>query len=169
MLRQLPRGGRSRPGVCWCNRRLGRSHDEGKMSVSSALPVIGAALLVEDLERHHNWIIEGNRDLELQDFDVVGVLEDNAWRPIVEGAKRWLDGYEGRLGIHGPFRDVPLACTDPSVRRIVDYRMNQALDICEALGATNIVVNSPFTIRDYDYFDHFPDARVWLWRRGLQT
>jgi sugar phosphate isomerase/epimerase len=138
-------------------------------SASSSLPVIGAALLVDDLERHHNWIIEGKRDLELQDFDVVGVLEDNAWQPIVDRARRWLDGYEGRLGIHGPFRDVPLACTDPAVRRIVDYRMNQALDICEALGATNVVIHSPFTIWDYDSFDHFPGARERLVERVHKT
>jgi len=136
---------------------------------TSNLPVIGAALLVEDLERHHNWIIESQRDLELQDFDVVTVLEDNAWGPIVAKARHYLDGFEGRLGIHGPFRDVPLACTDPAVRRIVDHRMNQALDICGELGATAIVVHSPFTIWDYDNFDHFNGSRERLVERVHKT
>lgn len=132
-------------------------------------PVIGAALLVDDLERHHNWIIESQRDLELQDFDPVSVLEDQSWGPLVEKAKHYLDGYEGRLGIHGPFRDLPLAASDPAVRRIVDLRMNQALDICGELGATAIVVHSPFTIWDYDNFDHFTGARERLMERVHKT
>jgi hypothetical protein len=30
-----------------------------------------------------------------------------------------LDGFEGRLGIHGPFYDVPMNCNDPELMPIV--------------------------------------------------
>lgn len=137
--------------------------------MNQELPIIGVALLVEDLERHHNWLIEGRRDLELQDFCSPELLEDDAWHGLAGEARRWLDGYDGRLGIHGPFYDLPIASSDPAVRRIVDRRLDQALDICEALGATNVVIHSPFTTWAYNNFEHFPGSRERLIERCHKT
>ena len=81
------------------------------------LPIVGVAMMVADLDRHHNWIIEGRRDLELQDFIDPAIL-DGDWRGYVERARHRLDGHDGRLGIHGPFYDLPLAASDPAIREV---------------------------------------------------
>jgi sugar phosphate isomerase/epimerase len=120
--------------------------------MSSELPTIGAAMMVAELEQHHNWLIEGRRDLEIQDF-IDTTLLDGDWRSRVEASKRWLDGYEGRLGIHGPFYDLPLCARDPAIREVVRRRLEEALHVCEAMNATHCVIHSPFTTWDYNHLD----------------
>lgn len=137
--------------------------------MSNELPVIGVALMVEDLEQHHNWLIEGQRPLEIQDFCDPDLLEEGEWRGLADKANRWLEGYEGQLGIHGPYTNLPIAAGDPAIRRVVEQRFNQGLDICEALGATIMVIHSPFTTWDYNSFDHFPGSRQRLVERAHKT
>ena len=122
------------------------------------LPIVGVAMMVADLDRHHNWIIEGRRDLELQDFIDPAIL-DGDWRGYVERARHQLDGHDGRLGIHGPFYDLPLAASDPAIREVVRHRLDQALAACEALSATHLVVHSPYTTWDYHNLDRLPGQR----------
>lgn len=126
--------------------------------MSAELPTIGAAMNVADIEAHRDWLIEGQRDLEIQDFFDTSVL-DGDWKGRVEQAKKLLDGYEGRLGIHGPFYNLPLDARDPAIRDVVRRRMEQALSVCEALNATHCVVHSPFTTWDYNNVDRFPEWR----------
>jgi len=127
--------------------------------MSNDLPTIGAAMLVADLEAHRDWLIEGQRDLEIQNPISPDVL-DGDWRSHVAGIKQLLDGYEGRLGIHGPFIDLPLDAADPLIRSVVRKRMEQALDVCEALGATHCVIHSPYKTWDYNNIDRFPEWRA---------
>ena len=119
---------------------------------------IGAALMVSDLATYRDWLIDGQRDLEIQDFYQPELL-DGDWQASVDEAKRQLDGFEGRLGIHGPFPGFSIATTDPLVRPVVQKRMDQALDVCDALGATQMVVHSPYTFWDYNNFDNGFEAR----------
>ncbi len=65
-------------------------------------PVLGAALSINSLPAHREWLLSRQRDLELQDFFRAEVL-DGDWRSVADRVKRHLDGFEGRLGIHGPF------------------------------------------------------------------
>lgn len=108
------------------------------------LPVLGAALMIADLERFMPFLHEAPRDLELQDFFKPEVLSGD-WQPMVEHARSLLDGHEGRVGIHGPFVNLPLASTDPEIRAVVNKRMHQGLDACEALGGTHMVIHSPYS------------------------
>jgi hypothetical protein len=82
---------------------------------------IGAALKVADLPRYRDWLIADQRDLEIQDFcrpTSFSAIGRAGWpRP-----DRMLDGFEGRLGIHGPFYDVPMNCNDPEIMPIVTNR-----------------------------------------------
>jgi len=110
---------------------------------------IGAALMVADLEVHRDWLIEGQRDLELQDFFNWANLGDAA-QDLVAKAKPVLRGYTGRLGIHGPFYDLPLDCHDPEIREVVQKRLSQAMDVAAALGATQMVLHSPYTTWDHN-------------------
>lgn len=123
-----------------------------------SLPIIGAALTVEELAGYRDWILDHNRDLELQSFHTAQVLNGD-WQPLVDRAKELLDGYTGRLGIHGPFWGFTLHSKDPDIRTVVAKRLDQGLDICAALGATQMVIHSPYTTWDYNNFDNNDDAR----------
>lgn len=122
------------------------------------LPIVGAAMLVEHLERHHNWILEGQRDLELQDYCDPELLEGD-WRGRTEWARSMLGSFAGRLGIHGAFWNLPLNAYDPLIRDVVKRRLWQGLDVCDVLGATHMVVHSPYTTWDYNNLDKDPGAR----------
>lgn len=113
------------------------------------LPTLGAALTTDDLAAHHDWLREAPRDLELQSFVDAEVLNGD-WRPAAERARSLLDGHEGRLGLHGPFWGFTIASHDPDVRAVVRRRLDQALDVCGALGATQLVIHSPFTTWGYN-------------------
>jgi sugar phosphate isomerase/epimerase len=121
-------------------------------------PLIGAAINVADLAQWGDWIVRDNRDLELQDFCYPAVITGD-WAPRVEEARRRLDGYTGRLGIHGPFWGFTLDSQDPDVREIVRRRLDQGLDVCAALGATQMVAHSPYTTWDGNNLDTSPGAR----------
>jgi sugar phosphate isomerase/epimerase len=108
---------------------------------------IGAALKVADLPKYRDWLIADQRDLEIQDFYSTETLLGD-WEGLVAKAKSLLDGFEGRLGIHGPFYDVPMNCNDPELMPIVTRRFMTGLRAAIALGASQMVVHSPFTIWD---------------------
>ncbi|WJY23066.1 sugar phosphate isomerase/epimerase family protein [Fontisubflavum oceani] len=116
---------------------------------------IGAALMVADLPHYRDWLIDGQRDLEIQDFFATELLLGD-WRPRVDQAKALLDGFEGRLGIHGPFVGVPIDNDDPEIAPLITKRFLTGLEICAALGATQMVVHSPYTTWDYNNFDNYP-------------
>lgn len=114
-----------------------------------SLPLkVGGAMNVAELATHRDWLIEDQRDLEIQDFYDNNLL-DGDWRPLVRQARDLLDGYTGRLGIHGPTEGLPLICADRRVQALVTERLRQALEVAAELGATHMVVHSPF-----DYFGH---------------
>ncbi len=135
---------------------------------STNLPVVGAALVIGELERLHNWVMEKDRDLELQEFCMAEVLNAD-WTPLVDRYKRLLDGHAGRVGIHGPFWGFDIATRDPDVRVVVRKRLMQGLDVCEALGGTHMVVHSPFTTWDYNNFDSNPGERDEVIGRCVKT
>ena len=64
--------------------------------------VLGAAMMTAEIPDHIDWLRERDRDLEIQDWFLPAALEDPA--PLVAAAKQALDGWSGRLGIHGPSR-----------------------------------------------------------------
>lgn len=111
--------------------------------MSVQLPLVGAAMPIAELPKHLAWLLEGQRDLELWDASYGDVL-DGEWRSLVREARRLLDGYTGRLGIHGPWNGVPLTCPDARVRALASDRLKQGLEFAGALGATHMVIHSPF-------------------------
>ncbi|WP_172298229.1 sugar phosphate isomerase/epimerase [Pseudoruegeria sp. HB172150] len=127
-------------------------------------PVIGAALGVSDLPTYRDWLFEKDRDLELQSFWQAEALADGSWRPLAEEANKHLDGFKGRLGIHGPFWGLSFSNFDFEIREIVRRRMMAGLDVCEALGATQMVVHSPITTWDHFNMAMYPDG----WERTVE-
>ena len=125
------------------------------------LPIrIGAALQVHELSTYREWLIADQRDLEIQDFYNCNLLDED-WKPLLQQAKTVLDGYHGRLGIHGPTDGLPLITLDKRVRTLVQDRLKQGLDVCGELGATHMVLHSPF-----DCFGHAQMQHTWS--QGLQ-
>jgi sugar phosphate isomerase/epimerase len=129
------------------------------MPFHDGLPILGAALSARTIPINRDWLFDRNRDLELQDFHAAEVLNGD-WRGLVTHIKALLDGFQGRLGIHGPFWGFTIDSQDPDVRAIVTRRLLQGLEVCEALGATHMVVHSPYTTWDYNNFDDNPKSRV---------
>lgn len=123
---------------------------------SAALPVLGAALPIERLGEHRDWLLEhGGRDLEIQDGFLSEVL-DGDWSPRVAQAKGALEGYGGRLGIHGPYDGYWLATSDPALRRFIADRYRQALAFAAELGASHMVIHSPFLFFGHPQVAHTP-------------
>lgn len=121
----------------------------------TSLPLLGAAMPVEVLRAHLDFILPENRDLELQDFFDADLLNGD-WKARADEAKALLSGYSGRLGIHGPFWGLNIANPDTDLRRLVAHRMMQGLDVCEHLGATQMVIHSPFSAWDFNNLDNNP-------------
>ena len=119
----------------------------------TSLPILGAAMTLDEVETHRDWLFEKPRDLELQDFVEAETLGGD-WKPLAERARRLLDGHRGRRGIHGPFWGFTIASQDPDVRAVVRKRLGQALDVCETIGATQMVVHSPYTTWSYNNLDN---------------
>lgn len=125
------------------------------MSRKNSPPVVGAALGLDDLEQHRDWLLERQRDLEIQDFISIEALTGD-WRPIAERAKKLLDGHTGRVGIHGPFWGWQIDTQDPDVREIVKRRLDTGLEALRAIngkkGGGHMVVHSPSTLWDYNHY-----------------
>lgn len=138
------------------------------MTDAPARPTLGVALPLDGLRRHRDWILERQRDLELQDFFWAHVL-DGDWRPIADAIRAELDGYAGRLGVHGPFWGFDVASQDPEIRAVVRKRMLQGLDVCGHVGATQMVVHSPYTTWDYNNLDYYPGSRDAVIERAHAT
>jgi sugar phosphate isomerase/epimerase len=126
--------------------------------MSLSKPILGAALPLAALSQYRDWILEKQRDLEVQDFFWADVLNGD-WKPVAEAILKELDGYRGRLGVHGPFWGFNIATQDPDVRAVVKKRMSQGLDVCAALGASQMVIHSPYTTWDYNNLDYNPGSR----------
>ncbi len=121
-------------------------------------PRVGAAISLLDLPRLKPWLLEGMRDLELQDFCFASIL-DGDWQGLAAQAKRMLDGFAGRLGIHGPFRGFEMDARDPDIQAVVARRMDQTVDVAVALDARQIVIHSPYRTWDFHNIDLRPRAR----------
>jgi sugar phosphate isomerase/epimerase len=136
--------------------------------MSASKPFVGAALRSSELESMRDWLLEGPRDLEIQDFYSAERLDD--WQPIVAHIQRHLDGYTGRLGVHGPNPSVTYAPNDPKVADLVRERFLQGLDVCEALGATQMVIHSPFVFLGNPFLPHVERmGQDWRFERAYHT
>ncbi|MCY6383241.1 sugar phosphate isomerase/epimerase family protein [Hoeflea prorocentri] len=126
--------------------------------VQKDIPVLGAALTLRTASHLKEWLFESDRDLEIQDFVLPQLLNGN-WQAIAGEYKKLLDGYRGRVGIHGPFYGFDIASNDPEIQAIIEKRLLQGLSVCEALGATHMVVHSPFTLWQHNNFGDDPGSR----------
>ncbi|NDJ60782.1 MAG: TIM barrel protein, partial [Chloroflexi bacterium] len=101
---------------------------------------MGASTDVRRLPEICDWIIEGQRDLEL--YTLAGFIEPpQPWKEVFKDVPKMLDGHTGNFGLHGPI--PPLASMDPDITEIVLRRLREALDVCAEINATHMVIHSP--------------------------
>lgn len=104
---------------------------------------IGACLAPHEIEDHRNWLFDSDRDIELQGFslhkDLTTEFEDR-----ISSARKALAGFQGRLGIHGPYEGLDMDNKDCEVRPVVTARYLKALQAAERVGARQMVLHSPF-------------------------
>src|SRR4051812_22835252 len=106
------------------------------------LPLLGAAMTLASVPQHLDWLNEGGRALEIQDPTSPEVL-DGDLKTIIQNARTLLGDFHGKLGIHGPFRDLTLASDEPKIKKVVIERLHQGLDFAHEIGATHMVMHSP--------------------------
>lgn len=131
-------------------------------------PIIGAALRLDEFIQNRDFMEEKNRDLELQDFHWPAMIGGDM-SDLIKRTKDTLKNYQGRIGIHGPFWDFNVAAWDPQFRALAQKHMQKGLDVCASIGATHMVVHSPFTIWDFHNRDNYPNARAGLIERATET
>jgi sugar phosphate isomerase/epimerase len=105
-------------------------------------------MMIDNLAGFRDWLLQDGRDLEIQDA-CIGEFLDGDWQPAARRVVDLLDGYTGRISIHGPYAGLSLVCYDRRVREVVVLRLKQALEFAAAIGATQMVLHSPF-----EYFGH---------------
>lgn len=119
------------------------------------LPVLGAALTLDMLALHRPWVLEHQRDVELQSFAAPRALAGDL-DALIGRAKALLDGHSGRRGLHGPFYGFQIDAGDPEIVQVIRRRMLACLDACERLRADQMVIHSPLTIWDHANHQHQP-------------
>ena len=105
---------------------------------------IGACLAPHEITDHRDWLFDAERDIELQGFSVHKDLTTE-FEDRIAAAKAALDGFTGRLGIHGPYEGLDMDNKDPELRSLITKRYLKALEAAERVGARQMVLHSPFT------------------------
>ncbi len=126
-----------------------------------SLPRLGVALKHADLAGLRDWIFGADRTIEIQDFVFPEIITGDT-SDLVASYRRSLDGHEGLRGIHGPFFGLDLANPDREIRAVIQRRFMKGLEIAEALGATHMVVHSPFTYWHTLNYANYADIRKTL-------
>jgi sugar phosphate isomerase/epimerase len=120
---------------------------------NTTLPVLGAALPISALAEYRDWLLESQRALEIQDPCLQDVLDED-WSPRVRQARELLDGHTGLRGIHGPFDGIALLSKDKKVRALATERLCQGLRFGAEVGATHMVIHSPFMFFGTQFVPH---------------
>jgi sugar phosphate isomerase/epimerase len=102
--------------------------------------------MAANLAAHRDWLLAGQRDIEIQDACLPSTL-DGDWKPLARQIREMLDGHTGRLGIHGPFIGLTISAYDPKLRALVAERLCQGIAFAAEIGASHMVIHSP-----YEYF-----------------
>jgi sugar phosphate isomerase/epimerase len=129
--------------------------------MSQETPIVGAAMRSVNLPQFRDWLLEKQRDLEIQDAAYPDFL-DGEWQPVVNDIRTQLDGYTGRVGIHAPFYSLPIAAMDSKVRAAVIERFTQAIDFCAGIGGSHMVLHSPIQFLGTPFLDEMntPEMRM---------
>lgn len=124
--------------------------------MTAALPLLGLALTLKDFAPLEDWICGPGRAIEIQDFVMPEVIAGDVSGQIAAWAAV-LGGHQGPRGIHGPFFGLDLANPEREIRAIITARFLRGLEIAEKLGASHMVIHSPFTYWHHLNRDNYPE------------
>jgi sugar phosphate isomerase/epimerase len=136
-------------------------------------PKIGTAAYLHQLEHQPGlgeWVRDHDRDVELRDLTEIGALDDGRWQATIAQARRFFDGHQGRLGIHGPFWGLQIDTPDPDIRAVVQHRCDTALTAFLTLTeGGHMVLHSPYTTWHHFNRGTFHDDSRGMVERTLAT
>lgn len=124
-----------------------------------ALPRLGVALTHARFAPLADWVRAADRTLEIQDFVAPEVIAGDC-AALIAAWQGSLDGHAGLRGIHGPFFGLDIAAPDREIRAVVQRRLIRGVEIAAALGATHMVVHSPFTFWHTLNYANYPGLRA---------
>jgi sugar phosphate isomerase/epimerase len=107
-------------------------------------PVVGCNSPIDQIPVVRDWLVDGQRDLEIGDVGSWQNLDAGNWKERAAVLRSNLGGYVGRLGVHGPFVGMLINAPDPDIQAVVSRRLTQGVQFAAELGATHMVVHSPF-------------------------
>jgi sugar phosphate isomerase/epimerase len=124
------------------------------------LPVVGAAMRLASLPQHIDWLVADQRDLEINDPGYYAYL-DGDWQAEARAGRALLTerGYSGRLGIHAAYEGLDLFTRDRKVQRVIQERYLESLAFGAELGATHMVIHSPFVSFGNAFAAYTPASR----------
>lgn len=128
--------------------------------------IVGAAMRSVNLPQYRDWLLEKQRDLEIQDAAYPDFL-DGDWQPVAQEIRTQLDGYTGRVGIHAPFFSLPIAAMDSKVRGAVIERFTQSIDFCAAIGGSHMVLHSPIQFLGTPFLGEMNTPEMLLFQDGF--
>lgn len=128
--------------------------------MTTDLPIVGAALRLRELPQYIDWLVAHQRDLEIQDPGYTDYL-DTDWHAEAEAGRKLLTerGYTGRMGIHAAYDGLDLFSRDKKVQEVIQTRYLQSLAFATELGATHMVIHSPFVTFGNAYAPFPPHVR----------
>ena len=95
-------------------------------------PVLGAALSIKSIPAHRDWLLDKQRDLEIQDFFRADLL-DGDWRSAATEIKQMLSGHTGRLGMFG----ISTASESGLIRPLAFAKIALSLPLFNPIGLMN--------------------------------
>ncbi len=93
-----------------------------------------SSLWTDSFEPVLSYAKENNYNIEIQIFGSPRVLDTN-WQEILKDYQHKLQGFRGKISIHGPFVDLKIHSTDRQIRELTKQRYLQVLDIARELKA----------------------------------
>lgn len=105
---------------------------------------------------------ENHYNFEIQIFGAPRVLDTN-WQEILTDYQQKLQGFTGKISIHGPFEDLKLHSVDRQIRELTKRRYFQALDIAKELKASLVLFHGNFYSLSRDESD-----KRWGFQRNVE-
>jgi len=107
-------------------------------------------------------------NLELGTFAYAYTLDHN-WRRVVEGHRRALSTFKGRVSLHGVFQDICLHSSDEKIARVSKQRILRNMEIAQILGAKYVVFHANFNPFVYGelYRSNWVSRNVSFWKEVL--
>jgi sugar phosphate isomerase/epimerase len=126
----------------------------------NSIPMIaGAAITASRLPEHLEWFASDNRPMELQDWSQPNAFE-RGHEAILAELRPLLAGYPGPISMHGPYHGILLGCQDRSMTRIFQDRWRWALEGAASIGASQMVIHSPFLFLGDAFSSHNPARQL---------